>query len=450
MGSTRGQFSSRFGFIMAAAGSAVGLGNVWGFPTNTASNGGGAFLLMYLVLAFCLAYPALMAELVIGRHTKSNMVSALQKVATSRLISRFGQLTGFCGLIVASLILSFYSIVAGWMISHTIEPVATAMGFAELAGWLTDFGTTRNLLFAGLFSLLTIWVISAGVENGIEKWSSRLMPSLLIILMLLIVYVLFQDGAIDGLKHYLVPDFARITDPQLMISALGQAFFSLSLGVGTMLIYGSYISKQENLPKLGAIVTGVDISIAFFAGLLILPAMFVAQHNGVQIYSEAGALISEDTLIFQTLPALFKTMGSAGLFVAFAFFTLMSIAALTSSISMLEVPVSYAVEAHSMKRRTATWIIGLIILAISTLIILNFESLFLFVVHLTTRYSQPLLGIAICLFAGWVMHRHKILEEIRQGLPNAEQTLFWKVWPAYVRYFCPTLIAITFIQSLRA
>ena len=178
------------------------------------------------------------------------------------------------------------------------------------------------------------------------------------------------------MKHYLVPDFSRITDPELIISALGQAFFSMSLGVGTMLIYGSYISKRENLPKLGAIVTGVDISIAFLAGLLILPAMFVAQHNGVQIYADNGSLLSEDTLIFQTLPALFNTMGDIGLFVSFAFFILMSIAALTSSISMLEVPVSYAVEVGNLKRRSAAPVIGLIILAISAVIIVNFESLF--------------------------------------------------------------------------
>lgn len=449
MQTDRGQFTSRFGFIMAAAGSAVGLGNVWGFPTNTASNGGGAFLLMYLVLAFCLAYPALMAELVIGRHTQANMVTALKSVSRGPVMRQFGRFAGFYGIIVASLILSFYSIVAGWMLSFTLEPVAAGAGMASASEWLTNFGTERNLLFTAAFSLLTIWVISAGVEKGIEKWSSLLMPALLVILVLLIIYVLFQDGAMEGLKHYLVPDFSRITEPKLMISALGQAFFSLSLGVGTMLIYGSYVKKSENLPKLGAIVTAVDISIAFLAGLLILPAMFVAQKNGVSIYNETGALLSEDTLIFQTLPALFDTMGDAGLIIAFAFFTLMSIASLTSSISMLEVPVAYTVETHNLNRRTATWIIGLAILGISAIIVLNFESLFLFVVHLTTRYSQPLLGIAICVFAGWVMHRHKILEEVKQGLPEVEKTLFWKVWPVYVKFFCPTLILLTFIQSLR-
>lgn len=449
MNADRGQFSTKLGFIMAAAGSAVGLGNVWGFPTNTASNGGGAFLLMYLVLAFCLAYPALMAELIIGRHTGANMVTALQRISGNVFTRHLGKLAGLYGVVIASLILSFYSIVAGWMISHTIEPITTVSGLTEASAWLTQFGIERNLLFAAIFSVLTIWVISAGVENGIERWSTRLMPALLAILVLLIIYVMFQDGAIEGLTHYLVPDFSQITSPKLMISALGQAFFSLSLGVGTMLIYGSYIRKDENLPKLGAIVTGVDISIAFLAGLLILPAMFVAQHNGVQIYAADGNLISEDTLIFQTLPSLFDSMGNVGLWVSLAFFTLMSIAALTSSISMLEVPVSYVVETFGIKRRPATWIIGILIFCISALIIFDFETLFLFVIHLTTRYSEPLLGIVLCVFAGWVLHRNNILQEIQQGLPNAEHTLFWKVWPMYVRYFCPTLIFITFIQSLR-
>ncbi len=449
MSANRGQFSSKLGFIMAAAGSAVGLGNVWGFPTNTASNGGGAFLLMYLVLAFLLAYPALMAELIIGRHTGANMVTALQRISGNTFTRRLGKLAGLYGIVIASLILSFYSIVAGWMISHTIEPITTAAGLADISAWITGFGLQRNLLFAAIFSVFTIWVISAGVENGIEKWSTRLMPALLAILVLLIIYVLFQDGATEGLYHYLVPDFSQITRPGLMISALGQAFFSLSLGVGTMLIYGSYIRKDENLPRLGAIVTGVDISIAFLAGLLILPAMFVAQHNGVEIYAADGSLISEDTLIFQTLPNLFESMGTVGLLVSLAFFTLMSIAALTSSISMLEVPVSYVVESFALNRRRATWIIGTLIFGISALIIFNFESLFLFVIHLTTRYSEPLLGIALCVFAGWVLHRNKILDEIKQGLPNAESTLFWKIWPVYVRYFCPALILITFIQSLR-
>ena len=449
MSTDRGQFSSRSGFIMAAAGSAVGLGNVWGFPTNTAENGGGAFVLMYFVLAFLLAYPALMAELVIGRHTRSSMVGALQKVSRSNLSADVGTFTGIYALIVASLILSFYSIVAGWMISHLVAPVVNTMGFDGAASWLISHGTSRNMLFTLLFSFATIWVISRGVEKGIEKWSSRLMPSLLALLVILIIYVLMQDGATEGLKLYLQPDFSQITNPDILVSAMGQAFFSLSLGVGTMLVYGSYIRKEENLPKIGAIVTVVDTGIAFLAGLLIIPAMFVAQQYGVTIFNE-GNLASGPDLIFKTLPGLFSSMGDIGIVVSIAFFALMSIAALTSSISMLEVPVAYTVERGGVSRFKATWFIGAIIFAISALIVFNFEALFGFVVDLTTKYSQPLLGIVLCVFAGWVTHRNNVLTEIKQGLPNAEQTLFWKVWPVYIRYICPTLILITFIQTLRA
>ena len=448
MGSDRGQFTSRFGFIMAAAGSAVGLGNVWGFPTNTAENGGGAFVVMYFVLAFLLAYPALMAELIIGRHTRSNAVGALQKISRSKLHSGFGTFAGFYALVIASLILSFYSIVAGWMIAHLGEPIATALGCHGAASWLVESSVSRNLCFTLLFALATIWIISRGVEKGIEKWSSRLMPSLLLLLAALIVYVLLQEGAAEGLALYLQPDFSQITNPAIFVEAMGQAFFSLSLGVGTMLIYGSYISNRENLPKLGAIVTVVDTGIAFLAGLLIIPAVFVAQNNGIEIFNSDGALAAGPGLIFQTLPALFDTMGAAGQFVAFAFFTLMTIAALTSSISMLEVPVAYTVERSSIDRPKATWIIGLLIFVISVLIVVNFEALFGLVVDLTTKYSQPLLGIVMCLFAGWVLHRNKLLEEIKQGMPNAEHSVFWKIWPGYVRYLCPLLIAATFINSL--
>lgn len=446
MSSTRGEFSSRFGFIMATAGSAVGLGNIWGFPTQTASNGGAAFLLIYLILAFSLAYPALMAELIIGRHAKTNAVSALRLISNNNLSRNLGALTGYLGIATASLILSFYAIVAGWMIAYFLAPVFEAANLNAVADWLRSFSLQRNLVFTVIFIFFTISIINSGVKDGIEKWSSRLMPALLTILLLLIFYVLTLDGAMDGLKAYLVPDFSRAIGFDLIISALGQAFFSLSLGVGTMLTYGSYISKKENLSSLGRSVTLVDISIAILAGMLILPAMYVAQANGVTIFDSAGNLISEDTLIFSVLPALFETMGGIGLLVSFAFFVLMSIAALTSSISMLEVPVVYAVDNHQITRKKAALSICIVITLISTLIIFQFDTLFGLVVTITTRYGQPLLGFMFCLFAGWIWHRNSILQEIKQGFDDAESSLFWKVWPFYIRYICPTAILAVFMQ----
>ena len=444
----RGVFSSRLAFIFAASGSAVGLGNIWGFPTNAAENGGAAFLLMYLILAFLLAYPALMAELIIGRHTRSNMVNALPSIASGAAAKAAGRTIGVAGMITAGLILCFYAIVAGWMIAFMLEPITSVAGLPGLGSWLTDFSLSRNIGFSALFIILTVLIISAGVEEGIEKWSSRLMPSLFLLLFGLILYVLTQQGAMEGLKHYLVPDFSQMTNPKLIVSAMGQAFFSMSLGVGTMLIYGSYIRKDENLPVVGALVTLTDTSVAFLAGLLVLPAIFVAQNLGVTIYTEAGGLIAGPDLIFQVLPALFQGMGSAGLLVGFAFFVLMSIAAVTSSISMLEVPVSFAVEQHRVSRVKATWLVGLVIFAISATISLNFDSLFGFVITLTTERAQPLLSMFLCIFAGWIFYRNHILEELKQGNPTVEHGLFWKVWPLYVKFFCPLLIALTFAQGL--
>jgi len=447
MAAPRGEFGSRFGFMMAAAGSAVGLGNIWGFPTEAASNGGAAFLLVYLVLAFCLAYPALMAELIIGRHSKANIVTALSTIANTQATRRIGVITGLAGLFTASVILSFYAIVAGWMLAYCLASLADIFQLVSLSSWLTEFGFLRNLVFMLLFMSLTIHVISGGVKEGIEKWSTRLMPMLIVILLGLIVYVLTLDGAMQGVKAYLIPDLSKISEPSLIINALGQSFFSMSLGVGTMLVYGSYVSRKENIVSLGRSVMLIDIGIAVTAGLLIIPAMYVAQENGVTIFNSDGTLIAEDTLIFTVLPALYDTMGFVGVFLSIAFFLLMSIAALTSSISMLEVPVAYAVEGHSIKRKHAAYTLGLIVTCMSALLVANFSALFGLAIDVSTKYAQPLLGLVICVFAGWIMHRSKLLAEIKGDSDQSENDLFWKIWPSYVRFVCPAAIALLFLKQ---
>ncbi|WP_339618304.1 sodium-dependent transporter [uncultured Marinimicrobium sp.] len=449
MSEPRGQFSSKIGFLMAASGSAVGLGNIWGFPTQAASNGGGAFVLAYLVLAFLLAYPALMAELVIGRHARANIVTALDQLGERPLTKHLGRAVGYYGVLIAGLILSFYAIVAGWMLAEFGKPVAHLIGWSGAEQWLGGDSLVRNLLVCGIFTAFTVAIIAKGVEDGIEAWSTRLMPLLFIILLGLILYVLVQPGATDGLKTYLIPDFRQLADPGLLLSAMGQAFFSLSLGVGTMLIYGSYLRKDDSLPRMGAAVTLLDISIAFTAGLLILPAMYVAQHQGIVIYGDNGELLAGPGLIFQVLPSLFANMGGAGTWLSIAFFALMSIAALTSSISMLETPVSVVTERTRLKRTGAAWSIGALIFLISALIIANMSTLFDATVSLTTEYSQPLLGIALCLFVGWIMHRNHLLNELKAGHQDIEHSLFWKIWPFYVRIICPLLILLAFIQTLR-
>ena len=446
MAAPRGEFSSRFGFLMAASGSAVGLGNIWGFPTNAASNGGAAFLIAYLILAFALAYPALMAELIIGRYARSNAVTALRKISAGERSRAAAMLVGFIGIITVSLILSFYAIVSGWLIAFFFDPLARIINFDSASRWLTTDAVLRNSIFVVLFMLVTVIIIRAGVKDGIEKWASRLMPSLIIILILLIIYVLTLPGAMEGLRAYLVPDFSRIVEPALVVDAMGQAFFSLSLGVGTMLIYGSYISKEENLPTIGGLVALLDIGIAVLAGLLILPAMYVALANGVEIFDAEGGLIAGPGLIVSVLPALFNTMGSIGVFVALAFFLLMTIASLTSSISMLEVPVAYGVEHHGLERKNAAIIVGSIITIISLIVVFYFDPLFDMVVTFTTEVSQPLLGFSFCIFVAWIWRRNDILQEIKQGSPEAENGLFWKVWPFYVKYICPLAILVVYFQ----
>ena len=448
MSVSRGGFSSRLGFIMAAAGSAVGLGNIWGFPTQTASNGGAAFVLVYLVLAFCLAYPAFMAELLIGRYGQANAVTSMQKMSRNLWQKRFAFFVGFGGIICAALILSFYGILAGWMMSYAIEPITTLVGLTDVSSWLTSQSIPRNLVFSALFMVLTISIIRRGVEDGIEKWSKRLMPMLIGLLILLIMYVFTLDGSKEGFEAYLNPDISRIFEPDLLISALGQAFFSLSLGTSVMIIYGSYIAKSENLVTLGAQVTLIDVSIAFLAGLLIIPAMYVAQAQGVAIFAEDGSLISGPNLVFDILPTLFNGMGSIGLFVAFGFFVLMSIAALTSSISMLEGPVSFVVERHNVERKKATTFIGIGIFTLSALIVLNFDLLFGLVISISTVYGQPLIAMLCCVFVGWVWHRSEVLAEIKQGNDDVGNSLFWKIWPWYTKFICPVAIGAVFIHSL--
>lgn len=443
----RAQFSSKLGFVMAAAGSAIGVGNIWGFPTQAASNGGGAFLLVYLLFIFLLGYPMLVAEITIGRHGQSNPFLALKTLTKHPLGKPIAGLVGLAAVLTVSFIFTFYAIVSGWFVSYALAPIASLAGASSSASWLTDFSTSRNVVFTLMFALLSLYVVSRGLEQGIEKWSSRLMPLLLVMLVLLTGYMLLQPGASEGLKVYLVPDFSRVLNGDVLIGALGQSFFSLSLGAAVMMLYGSYLDRQANIPALAAQVTLLDTGVAFMAGLLILPAMYVAQHNGVTIFADDGSLLSSDTLVFSVLPALFDSMGAAQYPVAFAFFLLMIVAALTSAISMLEAPVSLVLESTTLSRIKATWLVTAVCTLFSIVIVFNFGSLFGLVITATTQYAQPLVSLCITLYAGWVWQRNAVLAELKAGYPEIEQGLFWKIWPWYVRFVCPVLVLVVIIQS---
>jgi NSS family neurotransmitter:Na+ symporter len=437
---SRDSFHTRIGFVLAAAGSAVGLGNIWGFPTQAANNGGGAFLFVYLVVTLLLALPALYAEIYIGNQAQKNPVAALGE-ACQDVSTRLGRSAGFAGLCGAMMMLSFYTIVAGWMLAHALSALTELLGFSEVSSWLATSSTERNLLFTPIFILLGAAIIHQGVNKGIEKWSSRLMPILLIMLIGLIIYILQQPGAEKGLALYLIPDFSQVTNPKLVISAMGQAFFSLSIGVGGMMVYGSYMQKNKDIGKLVISITALDTCIAFMAGLLIIPALFVAQEAGLEVFKN-NQLIGEGQLIFYILPELFASMGNIGLLVAFGFFSLLSIAALTSTISSTEVPVSYLVEDKSFSRKQATWLVSAIVLCSSLLLIAFFDLLFGAVIRILTTIVQPLSCLFYFIVVGWLWSRgnklrDKALQQGRKWLPH---------WGNYLRFVCPVLLSFVFIN----
>lgn len=447
MNSPRAQFSSRFGFLMAAAGAAVGLGNVWSFPSMAANNGGGAFLLLYILMAFVLAYPALMAELTLGRYAQSGVIKAMSRVGGEGAVGRLGAGIGVLAILTACLGQAFYAIVAGWLIGFTITPLLEVVGLGDWAAALNEAGFWKNWGLASLAMLVTIAVVLAGVNKGIERWSKRLMPMLIVLMVALIAAVMTLPGALQGVSAYLVPDVSRMSS-QLVLDAMGQAFFSLSIGVGAMVIYGSYLSRDASLPRTGAQVMFIDMGVAFIAGLLIVPSMFVADGLGVDIFNAEGELHSSSTLLFDVMPAMFAQLGGMGTGLEILFFALLAIASLTSMFPVLEVPVATLAETGRVSRSWATLLMGAAIFAVSTLILMYFDVLFGLAIDITITYNMPLIGAAVCLYVGWLLSRNAKLQELRQGSPEIEDTLFWKLWPWYIRFVCPLLPLVVLVNSL--
>ena len=440
MSNVRDSFHSRIGFVLAAAGSAIGLGNIWGFPTQAANNGGGAFLFVYLVVTVLLALPALYAEVYIGNQAQKNPVSALED-ACRDTAPNLGKYAGLIGLSGAIMMLSFYTIVAGWMLAHALSPLFELLGQHELSQWLATSSTQRNLMFTPIFILLGAGIIHQGVNAGIEKWSARLMPVLLIMLVALIAYILQQPGAEKGLRTYLIPDFSQVTNPKLIVSAMGQAFFSLSIGVGGMMVYGSYMKKDRDIGKLALSITALDTFIAFMAGLLIIPALYVAQEAGQQVF-QGDKLIGEGQLIFNILPELFNSMGNIGMLVAIGFFSLLSIAALTSTISSTEVPVAYLVEDKKFSRSKATWMVSAVVLTASMTLIAFFDSLFGLVIRVLTTILQPLSCLFYFIVVGWLWKRGNKLRDV--SLQEGRKWL--PIWGNYLRFVCPLLLTVVFVN----
>lgn len=436
----RPHFASRIGFIFAAAGSAVGLGNIWGFPTQVANHGGGAFIIIYLLVMILLAVPALYAELSIGFIARANPVEALRDACRKHPTQKplFGSVLGFVSLTAAIFMLGFYSILAGWMLAHSLGSVFSAIGWEKGVEFVTQNTVQRNLSFCLLVTSLTAGIIFAGVKRGIEAWSKRLMPLLLLLLGSLIIYVLFLPGAQQGLALFLRPDFDAFLQPKLYLAAMGQAFFSLSVGVGGMMIYGSYLRRDENLGRLTMTVAGLDTLVAFMAGLLIIPALFAAQSIGETIMSN-GELIGRSQLIFDVLPRLFDSLGWFGNVVGFIFFTLLSIASITSTISSTEVPVSYLIESKKQSRNAAVLLVSITVLALSTLIVFNFELLFRAIIALLTHYTLPLMGLMYFVVIGWIRPWPSDLNN---------EGIFKTLLRMHIKYICPILMLCVFVSVM--
>lgn len=438
----RGSWNSKLGFILAAAGSAVGLGNIWGFPTKVATEGGGAYLIIYLLCTFLIGFPVMVAELSIGRKSGKNPVGAFKALSSNK----FFPLVGLWGVICGVMILSFYSVIAGWAFGFAFEEIFYFLEWNDGAEWLSNTGNGfKNAIIAALFMIATIKIITGGVSDGIEKATKTMMPLLIGIIVVMIVYVLTQPGAMNGVREYLLPDFSKI-NARLIFSAMGQSFFSLSLGMGALITYGSYLNKKENIPQAAAFVTLADVGIAFLAGLLILPAMYAAQAAGIEIFV-GGSLASSTDLVFQILPALFHSIGGiVGLIVGVVFFLLLSIAALTSTISLLEVPVSYVIDEHSVPRKKAAWGVGLGVTSLS-MIIAFYPSLIGHFDYIFSNLGLPIGGVLTCIFVSFVWKTDSALSEMEHGFTGIKQSLFAKVWPIFIYIVCPAAILYNIISN---
>ncbi len=446
----RGNFSGRIGFIAAAAGSAIGLGNIWRFPFITGQDGGGAFLIVYLVLVFLICYPVLLAEIAIGRGAQKSAGGAFQSLRYPRW--RF---IGFGGVICAIIILSFYNIVAGWVFGYIIEILR---GNFEIGHQFSDFidDMFEVAAYSAGFMFLTAAIVSGGVTKGIEKANRILMPMLLVILLFLVIYSLTLPGAAAGLKFYLVPDFSKI-NIAVIYNALGQGFFSLSLGMGTMLTYGSYLRKKENIISSGVVITLADFSIAFLAGLMIFPMVF---NQGISTQGGPG-------LIFITMPGVFKTMGPVlGIIIGALFFILLAFAALTSTISLLELPVSYLVDQKNMNRKLAAWISAVFVLicSIPSMLANGYSPYFThfikyfgskeatdfmtFIGDVSSNTLLPLGGLLISVFSVYVWKRHRLFRELSRGNENFMRSFLAKYLNFTLRYTAPILLGIIFIVTI--
>lgn len=442
----RALFATRLGVIATTVGSSVGLGNIWRFPYEAGTHGGGAFLICYLGFILLLGIPVICAEFVMGRQARANIFGAFRSLSSWR----GWHYVGYIGIIASMMILSFYSVVAGWTVEYFVSATMgqlSGVDQAELSTHFTEFtsGNWRPVLWTVIFLLINYKVLSGGVTKGIERISNILMPLLFVLLIAFCINSLLLPGAGQGVSFFFTPDFSKIT-PATLIGAMGQAFFSLSIGLGTMMIYASYFNNKVSLVRTAFTVASLDTLVAVLAALIIFPAVFTFGMS-----PEQGP-----KLVFEVLPAIFNQLPGGTIWAA-AFFFLLFMASLTSTISMSEISIAFLIEEKGMKRRSATRLNTLIVILGATLCALSFGCLS----HLTiagrnifdlfdfvaSNVMLPLGGLCISLFVGWVLDR-RVLR--RQLAPTGSRFSVATMWVIrfLLRWMAPACILLVFLNSV--
>ncbi|KMM37919.1 sodium-dependent transporter [Guptibacillus hwajinpoensis] len=439
------QWSSRLGFILAAAGSAIGLGAIWKFPYTAGQNGGGAFFLIFILFTLILGLPLLLAEFSIGRTAQSNAVDSYKTISPESKWYR----VGIMGMITSFILLSFYSVVGGWIISYLYKAVT-----GELTGLSSDeyaqvFGSTISNPFVSVFAqflfiILTILVVARGVEKGIEQASKIMMPALFILFIILVIRAVTLDGAVEGITFLLQPDFSKVTS-QTILEAMGQSFFTLSVGVSVMVTYSSYLPKSQSLPRSAFSIVAMNIFIVLLAGLAIFPAVFAFD-------LEVGA---GPVLLFNVLPTVFSQLPFGMLFFI-AFLVLFLFAALTSAFSMLEIIVSVISKGNLDLRKKWAWIIGFAIFIAGIPSALSYgllsdvtlfdKTIFDLADYAVSNVLLPIGALLIALFVPRKMKKSALYEELKRG-SSLKKGLF-ETWYFLIRFVAPLLILFVMLDVL--
>ncbi len=448
MEQARGNFGSKIGAVLAAAGSAVGLGNIWRFPTEVGNNGGAAFFLIYIVCVLFVGIPIMVSEFVIGRHTHANTITAFRQLAPGK----WWRIVGVEGVFVAFLILSYYIIVGGWTLHYSLASLSDKLsGDQDFAAYFTQFSSSalEPVLFAIVFMAVVHFTIVNGVRRGIERFSRVMMPILLLIIGILVVCSFSMSGFMQGIRFLLKPDFSEVT-PSVFLSAVGQAFYSLSLAMGCLCTYASYFDDKTNLTKTAFSVVTIDTIVAVLAAFIVFPAVF-----SVGVKPDAGP-----GLVFITLPNVFNmafhNVPIVGYVFSGLFYVLLLLAALTSAISLHEPVTAYLHEEWHLSRRNAAWLVSVSCVVLGIACSLSFGpwkgftiagmTIFDLFDFLSAKVIIPLGGVLIALFVGWYLDRQLVMDEItnhgKLSIPFVRLFLF------LVRWVAPLVIALIFVNEL--